>query len=71
MQELLEKLQMSPAELQQQADLMHQYYSTPAEEAPNSVYYDDEICEVLLCRQVLLEYVEAIFAAATSPVPGQ
>ncbi len=35
MQTLLEKLQMSSEELQEHADSMHRYYSTPAEEAPN------------------------------------
>ena len=38
MQTLLEKLQMSSVELQEHADSMHHCYSTPAEEAPNSVY---------------------------------
>lgn len=70
MQTLLEKLQMSPAELQEHADSMHRYYSTPAEEAPNSVYYDDEICEVLMCQEILTEHIENLLHGGPFPAPG-
>jgi hypothetical protein len=70
MQELLEKLQMSPAELQQQADLMHQYYSTPAEEAPKSVFDEDEICEILMCQEILVEHIDNLLNGGPFPAPG-
>ena len=70
MQTLLEKLQMSSEELQEHADSMHRYYSTPAEEAPNSVYYDDEICEVLLCQEILLEHINSLLNGGPFPAPG-
>ena len=70
MQTLLQKLQMSPTELQEHADSMHRYYSTPAEEAPNSVYYDDEICEVLLCQEILLEHINNLLNGGPFPAPG-
>ena len=70
MQECLEKLQMSPAELQQQADNMHRYYSTPAEEAPKSVYDDDEICEVLMCQEILVEHINNLLYGGSYPSPG-
>ena len=71
LQDCLEKLQMSPAELEIQADFMIRFYNKPVDEAPRTVYYDNEICEVLLCRQVLLEYIEGLFSATTCPPPGQ
>ena len=70
MQTLLEKLQMSSAELQEHADSMHRYYSTPAEEAPNSVYYEDEICEVLLCQEILVEHIDNLLNGGPLPAPG-
>ena len=58
MQECLEKLQISPMKLQQQANNMHHYYSTPAEETSKSVYNNDEICEILLCQKIFVEYID-------------
>lgn len=70
MQTLLKKLQMSETELQEHANSMHRYYSTPAAEAPNSVYYDDEICEVLLCQEILLEHIDNLLNGGPFPAPG-
>ena len=70
MQALLERLKMSPEELQQQADLMHQYSSTPTEEAPKSVFDDDEICEILLCQEILLEHINHLLNGGPFPAPG-
>lgn len=70
MQKLLEKLAMSPEELQYQANLMHQYFDTPAEEAPKSVFEDDEICEILLCQEILLEHINHLLNGGPFPGPG-
>jgi len=70
MQELLEKLKMSPAELQQQADNMHQYYSTPTEEAPKSVFDDDEIYEIFMCQSILMEHLNRLLNGGACPSEG-
>jgi hypothetical protein len=69
-QKLLEKLAMSLEELQHQADLMHQYFDTPAEEAPKSVFDDDEICEILLCQEILVEHINHLLNGGPFPAPG-
>lgn len=71
LQDCLEKLEMSPEELEIQSDFMSRFYNKPSEDAPRTVYYDNEICEVLLCRQVLLEYIDGLFSMSTCPPSGQ
>lgn len=69
MQECLEKLQISPMKLQQQANNMHHYYSTPAEETSKSVYNNDEICEILLCQKIFVEYINNLLYDDSYPNP--
>ena len=70
MQSCLTELEISKEELEKQASFMKRFYSNPPDEEPKSVYYDDEICEILLCREVLLEHIEELLNGGVLPPPN-
>jgi len=70
LQNCLKELEMSLEELQQQATNMHCFYSsTTVEEKLKTVYYDSEICEVLLCIDVLDIHLQELFGRDGVPGP--
>ena len=70
MQSCLTELEISKEELEKQASFMKRFYSNPPDEESKSVYYDDEICEILLCREVLLEHIEELLNGGVLPPPN-
>jgi len=68
MQAYLEKLQMSLEELDQQAERMHRFYTAPPGELPKSMHFDDEICEVLLCRESIVKRLGDLFIGIGGPI---
>lgn len=54
----LEKLKISEIELREHADSMHHYYNTFIKETFNSIYYNNEICEILLYQEIFLKHID-------------
>lgn len=70
MQTLQDETKMSRTEIEAQAQLMNDFYSTLPENSPATPYYDDEICEILLAREVLAGYVESLLCGNGPAAPN-
>lgn len=70
LQTLKQETKMTDDELKEQAVLMRQFYETPAKSFSTTPYYDDEIYEILLAREVLIDYVENLLYRNAQPVPN-
>jgi hypothetical protein len=67
MKEYKSELDITNDELQQQAQAMKQFYAAKDSSASATMYYNDEICETLIVREILIVYVERILAGTQLP----
>jgi hypothetical protein len=55
-------------ELEEQAASMHKYYST-YEDQLNSIHYEDDICELLMCKEAIMVELSK-WLGSDAPPPG-
>jgi hypothetical protein len=60
-------MQLSRSEIEEQAHRMREFYSTSDEKPDVSIYLEDEIAEVLNCRDILLHYVNQLLESGATP----
>jgi hypothetical protein len=61
---------MTLDELEEQARAMRQFYHETSPTAPKTPYYDDEICEILLAREILIQYVDELLYSGIPSAPN-
>lgn len=68
LQKLLAKTGLLREELEEQAASMHKYYST-YEDQLNSIHYEDDICELLMCKEAIMVELSK-WLGSDAPPPG-